>query len=123
MYVCVCVQRRGISYLLPLLPPKFEYSVFVRLSPLQEQLYSLYLHLYPPPSTRSQKESDVNSSVSHSVTVSDERDPSKPDARDVADPPNNNQNMRLFADFQSFLLICCHPYALPLSFGKRNSKV
>lgn len=37
------VQRKDYSVLLPYLPPKYEYVIFVRLNDLQIKLYRLYL--------------------------------------------------------------------------------
>ena len=37
------LQRKDYSVLLPYLPPKFEYVIFVRLNELQIKLYRLYL--------------------------------------------------------------------------------
>lgn len=36
-----CVQRRDYSVLAPFLPPKFEYVLSIRLTPLQTQLYKV----------------------------------------------------------------------------------
>ncbi|KAM6907548.1 LOW QUALITY PROTEIN: transcriptional regulator ATRX-like [Xenentodon cancila] len=40
-----CVQRKDYSELIQFLPPKYEYVLAVRVSPLQYKLYCSYLHL------------------------------------------------------------------------------
>lgn len=52
-----CVQRKDYTYLKEHLPPKYEYTLKVRLSQLQIRLYEKYLSLKPTANLKSRKAS------------------------------------------------------------------
>lgn len=39
-----CVQRKDVSILIPYLPPKQEYAIYIRLSQLQNNLYKVHIN-------------------------------------------------------------------------------
>lgn len=75
------------------LPAKFEYTIYLRYSRLQCELYQHYLKKYPPPKQA-------------------------PDVFDENARRNGQkklQSTRLFADHRRLMLVNAHPYALHLS--------
>lgn len=86
---------------------------------MQEKLYRRYLDLYPPPAGLGEAEipEDLDLDIDDS-TAGMRRSQTKGPA---GNQNKRNRNVRIFGDFQKFLRICTHPYALRLQ-QKRDQK-
>ncbi|XP_022086719.1 transcriptional regulator ATRX-like isoform X2 [Acanthaster planci] len=81
-----CVQRKDYSALTKFLPPKHEYVISVRLSPVQIKLYELYLQFQ-----------------------------SRNDSGQLTEGSSKGSGTGLFADYQQLMQIWTHPHVLKLS--------
>ncbi|XP_033631300.1 transcriptional regulator ATRX homolog isoform X2 [Asterias rubens] len=81
-----CVQRKDYSALTKFLPPKYEYVVSVRLSPVQIKMYELYL-----------------------------QSQSRNDSGELMEGSAKGSGCGLFADYQQLMRIWTHPHVLKLN--------
>ena len=88
------MQRKDYSELTKLLPPKHEYVISVRLSPIQIELYEKYLELHKPP-----------------------------EKGEAGGSGNGTNTFSLFSDYQSLMRIWTHPWVLKLEEARQEKRV
>ena len=89
-------QRKDYSSLTKFLPPKEEYVISVRLSPLQIELYEKYMETFRSEETKAANETGEAFKI---------------------------RGASLFTDYQALMRVWTHPWVLKLSAIRQEKKV
>jgi transcriptional regulator ATRX len=128
--VLICVlQRRDYTALMKFLPPKHEYVISVRMSPLQIDLYNKYLDEFTSGDNRAANVPSASSNIPAASSSSSDAAivaAAAAAVAAVAGVAGNREKFQcngLFKDYHNLMRIWTHPWVLKLDFKRQDKKV